>query len=199
MKIKKLLLVTFSLIFFSCTRKKLPEVSISNSENLVAGQETDVQNELIEHDDEIIMEEYYDLLQSETELSDKFNVPLVRISIREIEPFVGEGTTLEILQNLKKENLYRIYIYSSLGQTVYTCIKDDEINNWYLEKKSIFYQEPFNQEYSEESKAYFRFNGNCEKQVEKKLIKAEINTEPAVIDFKTAESLIDFINKNTNS
>lgn len=40
--------------------------------------------------------------------------------------------------------------------------------------------------------------GYVKKQVGRRLIKAEINTEPAVIDFKTAESLIGLINKNKN-
>lgn len=67
-----------------------------------------------------------------------------------------------------------------------------------IEKKAIFYKEPFETEDSEENVTYFCYNGVCEKQVGRRLIKAEINTEPAVIDFKTAESLIDLINKNKN-
>ena len=56
---------------------------------------------------------------------------------------------------------------------------------------------------SKESRTIFlmltnQCNLRCSYCYERNKHKAEINTEPAVIDFKTAESLIDLINKNKN-
>ena len=206
MKTRILIITSLFFLFCGCTKKNLTDESTTSKITpVVVNQDSNpsenklVDELLVKKDLELFeKEDDYRLLQNENDISDKFNGPFTSLYMYEIEPLVGEGTTFEIIQNLNKENAYRVYVYSSFGQTIYTCINDTESNYWYLEKKAIFYKEPFEPEDSEENVTYFCYNEVCEKQVGRRLIKAEINTEPAVIDFKTAESLIGLINKNKN-
>lgn len=139
-------------------------------------------------------------IEAEVEIEDKrnvaslFNQKIVFIESRDVITQLSEGMDFEILANEQNKRFYRMTLYSSFGKTIYTCVNYEDDNCWYLEKRAIFYDEPFEAENAEEKVSYFMYDGACYKLNGKFFEKGiEVNQEPAVVDFRTADSIIEMV------
>lgn len=129
-------------------------------------------------------------------ISKYFNQNYVIKEYHDVESKLSDGVLFETLQNSAGEELYRLSLFSSLGKTVYTCIYSEKEEVWYLEKKSIFYNEPYNQKDYEQEVSIFRYADTCYKLTGEKFVKdTDVNSAPAVVDFRSAKSIIELIEK----
>lgn len=134
------------------------------------------------------------IAETKVDIQNLFNQKYVIKEHHDVESKLSDGVLFETLQNSAGEELYRLSLFSSLGQTIYSCKYSDKEGVWYLEKKSIFYNEPYNTKDYEQEVSIFRYADTCYKLIGDKFIKnTDINSAPAVVDFRSAKSIIELI------
>ena len=105
-----------------------------------------------------------------------------------------DGAVYELLECELCSRAVRIYLYSSLGRTEYTCMQFKEDDTWYFMKKSVFYDEPYNAIDAEELISYFKYTDKCYKLLDNSFIEdIDFSSSPAVVDFRNAKSLVKLI------
>ena len=110
----------------------------------------------------------------------------------DIKPQLSEGQLLFIYFHNDK-TVYRTELFSSMGKTIYTSYYESCSASWYIEKKAFFYNSPFDINNADKEISYYKYNGNVYKFDEENSLyiqDLDIDTAPAVVDFRTAESII---------
>ncbi len=120
------------------------------------------------------------------------NINNYSYEVVEVEKSLSEGQVLFVFSN-NENYIYRVETFSSLGKTMYTSYCD-ESGYWYIQKKAFFYNGAFAIDDATIEVSYFKFKDEIFKYNEttnsydKGL---DIETSPAVIDFRTAEDIVD--------
>ncbi len=108
-----------------------------------------------------------------------------------------DGAVYELLDISLCDRAVRLFLYSSLGRTEYTCLRIKDSKVWYLKKRAVFYNEPYNNNGAEEMLSYFKYKDQCYKLVNNEFIEnINISSSPAVVDFRNIQSIVELIEED---
>ncbi len=132
--------------------------------------------------------------ESVKEILNYFDSDFISHGKEQLQSQIEDGVVYELLVSSYADKAVRIYLYSPHGRTEYTCLYIKKGKIWYLQKKSIIYDEPYKTTNAEEFITYFKFDTKISKLVNQEFIEGlDVSTAPAVVDFRNAHSLIEMI------
>lgn len=118
----------------------------------------------------------------------------------DINSQLSEGQILIAYSN-GVNTVYRIELFSSMGKTIYTSYYELNSNLWFIEKKALFYDIPFNVSNADLEISYFKYDDRIfkyDKKTNLYIQGLDIDSASAVVDFRTAEGLIALILETIN-